>query len=121
MWIKDPSKQLLEHLEKENTRLRGDVLELRKDLREERERNRVREEAILDRVLTRHGSRPVSPAPDVIQVLPFTAKRSDEEEARKRDFIAEEVEQRGLTPKEMTPHLRAELDQMFEEWDKASK
>lgn len=121
MWIKDPSKQLLEHLEKENTRLRGDVLELRKDLREERERNRVREEAILDRVLTKHGSRPVSPAPAVVEIMSHVLKKSEEEEARKRDFIAEEVEQRGLTPKEMTPHLRAELDQMFEEWDKASK
>lgn len=121
MWIKDPSKQLLEHLEKENTRLRGDVLELRRDLREERERNRVREEAILDRVLTKHGSRPVTPVEAPALHILSVPKRNEEEEARRRDFIAEEVEHRGLTPKEMTPHLREELDQMFEEWEKTSK
>jgi hypothetical protein len=111
----------LEWLEKENTRLSADLVEARRDLREERERNRVREEAILDRVLTRNGSRPVTPAPAAVQVMQTVLRKSEEEEARRRDFIAEEVEQRGLTPKEMTPHLRAELDQMFEEWDKASK
>lgn len=122
MWQKaDQYKPLADHLAKENSRLVSELLEARHDLKEERERNRIREEAILDRVLTKHGSRPVSPPVPASPMVVVPLRRNVEDEARRRDFIAEELEHRGLTPDKATPHLRQELDKMFEEWDVASK
>jgi hypothetical protein len=122
MWPKyDQYKLLSEQLARENSRLVSDLNEARHDLKEERERNRVREEAILDRVLTKHGSRPVTPPVPAVQVVAVPLRKSEEEEARRRDFIAEEIEHKGLTPEQLTPHMRQELDRMFEEWEVASK
>lgn len=52
---------------------RKDYEKLVDALEKERERNRVREEALLDRVLLHHGSRGIVPAPDdeVVASVPF--------------------------------------------------
>jgi hypothetical protein len=75
-------------------------------LHDERERNRVREEALVDRILTKHNSRPVTPKP-VEDELMFQRQPSPIEEATKRDFMAEEAEN-GLYPD--TPGNVAELE-----------
>lgn len=118
MWV---SRNHYRLLMRDNFRLLADLREVRDDLRNERERNRVREEAILDRVLTKVGSRPVSP-PEPVKpaIVPTAPKLSEEGEARRRDFIAEELEHRAVNGNP-TPALRRELDDMFETWEKTNQ
>lgn len=84
-----------------------------RDLVVERERNRKREEDLLDRVLIRHNSRPVSPAEPVI---PLQAQPTNIDIARLQDMVAEEMEHHGrpLTPHELHEvEIRSQLDDLL--------
>lgn len=106
------------HLYDEIDRLRTELGVVRLELKEERERNRKREEDLVDRILTKNNSRPITPE---VPSPPVERPLSKTEVDRLRDVMQEEFEYRKLVPETMTPDVRKQLDQILEESLKDSR
>lgn len=89
-------------------RLERDLVEARQDLKAERERNRQREDSLIDRVLVRHNSRPIRPAEEPLPVPSPSISPLDE--ARRQDIKAEWLDHHQLKEFDMTPHMRDEME-----------
>lgn len=87
-------------------------------LEKERDRNKKREDDLIDRILTKNNSRPITPQEPV---APVERPLSKTEVDRMRDVMREEFEYRQLVPETMTPDVRRQLDQILEDTLKESK
>ena len=98
---------------------REECVALRKELKTERERNRKREEDLIDRILTRNNSRPITPEEEPAK--PVQRPLSKLEIDRLQDMMKEELEYRNLNPEAITPDVRSQLDDMLEDMIKAQR
>lgn len=94
---------------------REEISRLKAQLVEERERNRKREEDLVDRVLTRHGSRPISPLPPEPAQIAAHQVYSSLQAARLDDRKKEFLEYHGLEDQHLSPHIQEQLDQFLDE------
>jgi hypothetical protein len=94
------------------------ALALEGELKIERERNRQHEEALIDRVLVRHNSRPVSPPEPMPAPQPAMSAL---DVARLQDRLKEELEHRGADPGNLTPDVRVQLDEWLEDISEQSR
>jgi hypothetical protein len=95
----------------------AETARLKAELLEERERNRKREEDLIDRVLTRHGSRPITPLPEPASVAAsqiYTSLQAARLDDRKQEFL----EHHGLEGQRLTPHIQEQLDQFLDDESK---
>jgi hypothetical protein len=92
----------------------AETARLKAELTEERERNRKREEDLVDRVLTRHGSRPITPAPEPASVQAHQVY-SSLQAARLDDRRQEFLEHHGLEGQHLTPHIQEQLDNFLDQ------
>lgn len=92
------SRQYFEFVLEQNVKLQERVSELEAELRAETERHRQHELTLVDRILTKNGSRPATP---VVDDAPLPPQRlTPEQEAFKADWEKEfrEVMGVGYTP-----------------------
>jgi hypothetical protein len=111
------AKAHLQLIEAQLAAAQAETLALKVELVQERERNRKREEDLVDRVLTRHGSRPITPAPEPQSVQAHQVY-SSLQAARLDDRRQEFLEHHGLENQNLTPHIQAELDQFLDDESK---
>ena len=81
-------------------------------LEKERDRNKKREDDLVDRILTKNNARPITPEPPS---QPIERPLSKTEIERMRDIMQEEFEHRRLVPETVTPDVRRQLDSILEE------
>lgn len=111
--LEDQLLVLRRELDQAREELRTERNRFHSELAAERERNRQREEALIDRLLTRSGSRPITPPSSDSSGTAIPVKpRSPEDIARYNDFIQEEIEVKGG----ITPDVRSQLDELVNKW-----
>lgn len=89
------------------------VAELERRLEKELERHVTREDDLIDRLLTRSGSRPIQPADEPLPVPSPSVTPLDE--ARRQDLQAEWLEHHNKREFDLTPDARRELEEFLEE------